>query len=126
MADFLALEWFEELNEVLRAAGPVPLESAGVTLRVVLEFSDAPPTRPHAMTFTLSPDGASAEPGDHLAADALVRLPFADALALASGNFDSATALREDRIKVRGDVNAVVPLLGWLQRAHPHGDAAKP
>jgi hypothetical protein len=122
VADFLSVDWFEGLNEVLRAAGPVPLEGAS-TLRVVLQFSDAPSSLPHAMTFTLRPDGASAEPGDHLAADALVRLPYADALALTSGGFDSATALREGRIKVRGDVNAVVPLLAWLQHAHPHGDA---
>ena len=118
MADFLSVDWFEGLNEVLRAAGPVPLEGES-TLRIVLQFSDAPSNLPHAMTFTLRPDGASAELGDHLAADALVRLPYADAVALTSGAFDSATALREGRIKVRGDVNAVVPLLAWLQRAHP-------
>ena len=123
MADFLGLEWFESLNEVLRAAGPVPLESEH-TLRVVLEFPDAPPSGAHALTFTLSPEGASAESGDHLAADALIKLSYADALALTGGTLDSASALREGRIKVRGDVNAVVPLLAWLQRAHPHGDAS--
>jgi hypothetical protein len=40
-------------------------------------------------------------------------------LALSLGQFDSATALREGRIKVRGDINAIVPVLGWLQQAHP-------
>ena len=71
------------------------------------------------MTFTLSGAAASLDAGDHLAADALVRLKYADALALATGKFDSATALREGRIKVRGDINAIVPLLSWLQQAHP-------
>ena len=123
MADFLSVEWFEGLNEVLRVAGPVPLDGEDVTLRVVLQFSGAPSAQPHALTFTLRSEGASVEPGDHLAADALVRLAYADALALTSGNLDSATALREGRIKVRGDVNAVVPLLAWLQRAHPRGGA---
>ncbi|MHB1088878.1 MAG: SCP2 sterol-binding domain-containing protein [Acidimicrobiales bacterium] len=121
MADFLGVEWFEHLNDVLRAAGPVPLEGENV-LRVVLEFPDAPPSSAHALTFTLSPEGARAEIGDHLAGDALIRLSYADALALTNGTLDSASALREGRIKVRGDVNAVVPLLAWLQRAHPHGE----
>ncbi|MBW4077694.1 MAG: SCP2 sterol-binding domain-containing protein [Acidobacteria bacterium] len=124
MADFLGVEWFDELNDVLRAAGPVPLETEGATLRVVLEFSNAPGSVAHALTFTLSPDGARAEIGDHLAADALIALTYADALALTNGTLDSASALREGRIKVRGDINAVVPLLAWLQQAHPHGDRA--
>jgi putative sterol carrier protein len=72
------------------------------------------------MTFTLGPEGASVDAGDHLAADALLRLSFADATALTSGQFDSATALREGRIKVRGDINAIVPVLSWIQQAHPH------
>lgn len=122
MADFLGVEWFEHLNEVLRAAGPVPLEGERA-LRVVLEFPDAPASGAHALTFTLSPEGARAEIGDHLAADALIRLSYANALALSTGTLDSASALREGRIKVRGDVNAVLPLLAWLQRAHPHGDS---
>ncbi len=121
MAEFLGAQWFEELNEVLGAAGPVPTE--GATLRVVLEFPDAPANGAHALTFTMSPDGASAEGGDHLAADAIIRLAYSDALALTTGSLDSASALREGRIKVRGDINAVVSLLAWLQRAHPHGDS---
>jgi hypothetical protein len=123
VAAFLGPEWFEALNDVLRAAGPVPLDSQH-TIRVVLEFPDAPANGAHALTFTLSPQGASAESGDHLAANALIQLSYADALALTSGTLNSASALREGRIKVRGDVNAVVPLLAWLQRAHPQGDVS--
>ncbi len=120
MADFLTTEWFAELNETLAAAGPVPFERGASAFRVVIEFPDAPRALPHAMTFTLGPEGASVDVGDHLAADALIRLSFADAAALTSGKFDSATALREGRIKVRGDINAIVPVLNWLQQAHPH------
>ena len=122
MADFLSGEWFDSLNETLRAAGPVPFEHEGSTFRIVFEFPDAPVSVPHAMTFTLERDCAHADAGDHLAADALVRLSYADAAALNSGTFDSATALREGRIKVRGDINAIVPLLGFLQRAHPRAE----
>lgn len=63
----------------------------------------------------MSAQGASAELGDHLAADAVVRLSFKDAEALTSGTLESASALREGRLKVRGDVNALVPLLAWMQ-----------
>ena len=59
------------------------------------------------------------EPGDHLAADAIVRLTYDDAAVAHRRPIDSASALRDGRIKVRGDINAIVPLLGWLQRAHP-------
>jgi hypothetical protein len=119
VADFLTAEWFAELNETLAAAGPVPFESTAAPFRVVIEFPDAPRALPHAMTFTLGPEGASVDAGDHLAADALLRLSYTDATALTTGQFDSATALREGRIKVRGDINAIVPVLSWLQQAHP-------
>ncbi len=119
MADFLSAEWFTQLNETLRSAGPVPFEGGASTVRVVLEFPDAPKSAPHAVTFTLSAEGASVEAGDHLAADAIVQLSYADATSLTSGGIDSASALRDGRIKVRGDINAIVPVLGWLQRAHP-------
>jgi hypothetical protein len=121
VAAFLSPEWFDGLNATLASAGPVPLEHDAPAIRVVLEFPDAPGSLPHAMTFTITSTGATLAPGDHLAADALMRLSFADALALTGGEFDSATALREGRVKVRGDVNAIVPLLSWLQSAHPHG-----
>jgi SCP-2 sterol transfer family len=116
VADFLTDEWFAGLNTSLAAAGPVPLE---VAVRVVLEFADAPGSLPHALTFTLAPEGASVTPGDHLAADALVRLSFADARALVAGATSSATALRDGRVKVRGDLDAVTALVEWLKGAHP-------
>jgi hypothetical protein len=119
VADFLSTEWLRELNESLANAEPVSLESGPATVRVVIEFPDAPNNRPHAITFSIGPDGARVESGDHLAADAIVRLAYADASALTGGDIDSATALRDGRVKVRGDVNAIVPLLGWLQRARP-------
>jgi hypothetical protein len=119
VADFLSTEWFRELNEILERAGPVPNGNGAPTVRLVIEFPDAPKSGPHAITFTIGPEGARVESGDHLAADAIVRLSFADASALTGGDIDSASALRDGRIKVRGDINAIVPLLSWLQRAHP-------
>ncbi|MEO9181387.1 MAG: SCP2 sterol-binding domain-containing protein [Acidimicrobiales bacterium] len=119
MTTFLSPEWFQELSHTLAEAGHVPFESDTPMVRVVFEFSDAPKSVPHAITFTLASEGATIEGGDHLAADAIVRLSYVDATSLANGTIDSASALRDGRIKVRGDINAVVPVLGWLQRAHP-------
>lgn len=119
MADFLSTEWFQELNDTLENAESVSLDSSAPTTRIVIEFPDAPSSGPHAITFSIGPDGARVDSGDHLAADAVLRLSFADASALTGGDIDSASALRDGRIKVRGDINAIVPLLSWLQRAHP-------
>ncbi len=119
MADFLSSEWFSELNATLGAASPVPFEGEAAVVRVVIEFFDAPTSGAHAITFTLSPDGARVDAGDHLFADAIVRLSYADASALTEGLIQSEVAIREGRIKVRGDINAIVPVLGRLQRAHP-------
>jgi hypothetical protein len=121
VADFLSTEWFRELNESLAEAEPLPVANDAPTVRVVIEFPDAPNNRPHAITFAIGADGARVESGDHLAADAIVRLSYADASALTGGDIDSASALRDGRVKVRGDINAIVPLLNWLQRAHPSG-----
>jgi hypothetical protein len=122
VADFLSTEWFQGLNETLERAEPVPVDPDAATVRVVIEFRDAPNHALHAITFSVGTEGAHVEPGDHLAADAIVQLSFADAAALTGGDIDSASALRDGRVKVRGDINAVVPLLNWLQRAHPSTD----
>jgi hypothetical protein len=117
MAPFLSAEWFVALNETLTRAGVPPLGDRS-DLRVVLEFVDGPSSAPHAMTLTLTTSGAIAEPGDHLAADAVVRLTYVDAEALTQGTLESAVALREGRIKVRGDVQALAPLLDWFLVSH--------
>jgi putative sterol carrier protein len=122
VADFLSAEWFLSLNESLEHADPVPFADGAATVRVVIEFPDAPSNGPHALTFSIGSDGARVDAGDHLAADAIVQIAYADASSLTNGDVDSASALRDGRIKVRGDINAIVPLLGWLQRAHPNAN----
>ena len=119
MAAFLSTQWFEQLNAVLRLAGPVPLESDRESFRVVIELSDAPADKPDALTLTLHRSGASAQSGDIGDGDAAIRLSFADAERLTLGTFDSASALREGRVKLRGDLNAITSVVGWLQHAHP-------
>ena len=119
MADFLSDSWFVRLNETLTQAGPVPVEH-DVLFRIVIEMTDAPGGAPHALTLTIHDGEAKVDPGDNLLADTLIRLSYADAKALFRGDIDSAGALREGRVKVRGNINALVPLLEWMLHAHPH------
>ena len=110
MPDFLSPDWFSALNAAL-ASVEAPDD---VLRRVVVEFLGAPASLPHAMTLTIGPEASGVAAGDHLAADALVRLDYVDARAIAEGRLASADALREGRVKVRGDVDAILPLLEWL------------
>ena len=116
MADFLSPPWFEEVNETLARAPTPPSDTA--PWRLVVEFTGAPATGPHALTLTIGDTGARLEPGDHLGAETLIRLTFDDARALSSGRLTSANALREGRLKVRGDLGPAVALLAWARDAH--------
>jgi putative sterol carrier protein len=114
---FLSDEWFSELSETLRKAGPAPLADGASELRLVFELTDGPSTLPHALTFAVTKAGVSVTAGDHLAADAVIRISYLDAEALANGSITSANAVRDGRLKIRGDVHGLVPLLGWLLHA---------
>jgi len=113
MTAFLSPEWFSDLNE--RWAGGTVGPELEVDRHVVLEMRDAPAAGPHAVTLTLSRGRATVAPGDFLGAEVLLTLGYDDARSLVEGTLDSAAALRQGRIKVRGDVSALVPLTSWLQ-----------
>lgn len=117
MSDFLSDSWFEELNARLRSCASAPLPLGARPCRVVIDVPDAPGQLPHALTLSISDEGAHVTPGDSPFADTILRLSYLDAAALTSGQLDSASALREGRIKVRGDVNVLVPLATWLHAA---------
>ena len=118
MADFLSAEWLAALNGDLREAGPPPIDEGANTIRIVFELTDAPSSMPHAITFTVTPGGASVEVGDHLGADAVIRIDYRDGQALTKGTLTSADAVRDGRFKIRGDVQGLRPLLSWILGAH--------
>jgi hypothetical protein len=117
VSEFLSDPWFEELNARLFTAAPAVLPEGARPCQVVIDVPDAPDALPHALTLSISDEGARVTPGDSLNADAVLRLNYLDAAALTAGQLDSANALREGRIKVRGDVNVLVPLTTWLHAA---------
>ena len=118
MGNFLSADWFASINQKLSEnVTKLALPSGQSELRVVLEWTDGPGNSPHALTFSATADGATITLGDHIAADALITLRYADALALAEGTLDTASALREGRLKIRGDVQAMLVLAGALRQA---------
>jgi putative sterol carrier protein len=117
VSEFLSDQWFSHLSESLRKAGPAPFDEGVVEVRIVFELTDGPSSLPHTITFAVTPDAVTVQPGDHHAADAVIRISYEDAAALASGQLTSAKAVRDGRLKIRGDVHGLVPLLTWLLRA---------
>jgi hypothetical protein len=127
VARYLTAEWVEafdaalgalDLSDAIAAAAPgslaaadgafsvaqvvsgvpadVPAASASGEVRVVLSVADG-----HAH-MALDPDGAG------VPATATIALGYADALALALGRLDPADALAAGRVRVRGDLAALV------------------
>ncbi len=124
MGDFLSDRWFEELNARLAASTRAALPAGTRPSRIVLDLVDAPVGAVSAVTLALADARVSVAPGAVEEPDAVLRLSFRDAADLAAGALDSASALREGRVKVRGDVNVLVPLAGWLLDALAAGPAA--
>jgi hypothetical protein len=113
VAEFLSPEWFAGVEQRLLDTGPLRGAPAD-PLHVVLEIEGAPSSGPHAITLSASTSGTSLQPGDHLAAETILTLRYDDALALSEGRLSSATALREGRIKVRGDLNRLLGMAEGL------------
>jgi len=113
VATFLSPEWFGQVGERL-AAAPVPgpdVPSQSVTL----VFEGGPTDGVNAVSLSLNAQGATVTAGETVNASVVLRLSFDDARALSSGTLESATALREGRIKARGDLASLTALGPWLQ-----------
>ena len=111
MAQFLSAEWCAQVNDRLTSSTLPPVTEAHY---VVLALTNGPSTAAHALTVAVTPQGASVQLGDHLAADTMLRLTYDDALAISEGTLSSAAALREGRLKVSGDLTVVVAIAPWL------------
>jgi len=119
VAEFLSTEWLEDVNRAVSREMPsADLFSGLHALRVVMEMPDGPANLPHALTLTAEPTGFSVALGDHLAADVILRIPYTDAHNLANGQVSSSALLRGGHIKVRGDVNLLIPFVTVLSSLH--------
>jgi hypothetical protein len=88
---------------VAQVVSGVPSDiSAGQEVRVVLTVAEG---RAH---LAFDPDGVSGTTTATTATTATIALGYADALALALGRLDPADALAAGRVRVRGDLAALV------------------
>ena len=120
MARYLSAEWVEsfdaalgaiDLRDAIEAAGADSLLVADGTFSVAQVVDDGPQGTVRTVLtvadgrahLALDPDGsASAD------ADVILALGYADALAMALGELEPADALANGRIRVRGDLSALV------------------
>ena len=120
MPDFLTDQWFEDVNRRFCESLSAQLPEETSECRVVIELTDVPENLARALTLTVSTTGVEVTAGEGHDATATVRMSYVDAHALSTGQLDSASALREGRFKVRGDVTRLIPLTAWLQSAWAH------
>ena len=118
MANFLEPGWFEIMNQHLGALDAnQDLADSDAHLRVVIHVVDAPATLPNALTLSVDGTTVQLEPTESPLSDVTVLLTYDDAAAISSGTLRSSQALREGRLKVRGDVNALVRVASSLAAA---------
>lgn len=116
MPEVLSSAWFEQMNVRLAAVTPdLPVPPSDVC--VVFEFTNEPTGGPHAMTFTVEGGRAHLTAGYHLGANVIIRLSFEDGRALAEGSLHAGQALRDGRLKVRGDTDALNQCGAWIVAA---------
>lgn len=108
-------EWCAERTSQWSALGAPPLPGEG-PFRVVFSFTDG--GDPHALTLTMA-EVVSIEVGDHLMADCVIELSRGDAEAMIAGTSTSAAALRDGKLKVRGNINSLVAMSDWFRKAKP-------
>ena len=113
MTTFLSPGWFDQAGERLALAASPGTDT--VSRIITLVVVDGPLGVPSAMSLSVSAEGATLAPGARDDASVTIRLSYEDALALSGGTLESATALRDGRVKVAGDLAALTPLGPWLQ-----------
>ena len=108
--------WLEECNGALAGVSGLPADARRL---VVTEVVTGAPAGTHDhVTLILDDAGARLRAGDDLSASAWLTVAMADAEALHRGELDPATALAEGRVRVRGDLRAVVDAVALLADAH--------
>jgi hypothetical protein len=123
MAPYLSPEWVQafndalaqlDLSEAVAAAGAGSVTASGGRFAVAQEVHGAPDGIGHAGTVrtVLTVEGdlvsLSTDPDGALAANVTIALGYDDALAIARGETDPATALAGGRVRVRGELAVLV------------------
>ena len=104
------------MNDQLSSVGS-PL-SGDVT--VVLYFEGDLTREDASLSLKVTSERAYVSPGSLESPDVQVHIQFADAEQLAQGHTDSATLLRQGKLKVRGDVHRLIGSIDALQQILRH------
>lgn len=113
-APLLSDAWLAECNAALADAPGLE----GRPLVVTELVPDAPDGRHRAVTLVADGDGVRLVAGEQPGASAWLTVSMRDAAALHQGDLDPARALTEGRVRVRGDLGAVVAFATALADAH--------
>lgn len=108
--------WLEECNTALAS---VPGTAPDARPLVVTERVTGVPEGAHDhITLVVDEAGARLRGGEVAAPSAWITIAMQDAEALHLGRLDPAVALTEGRVRVRGDLRAVVDAMALLAEAH--------
>ncbi len=120
MARYLSPEWVHsfdaalgslDLHDAIQAAGAGSLAAADGAFSVVQLVTGVPDTTDDVRVVLSVAEGRAhmtLDPEGKHGGTATIVLGYADALALAQGRLDPADALAEGRVRVRGDLAALV------------------
>jgi hypothetical protein len=112
VALFLSAEWLGQLEEALGDLC-VPGREEGLSLQQVVRA----PGGERAYAILIGPGGTRVRPGRLEHPDVVVSEDMDTARAVARGELSAQAALREGRIRIRGDVARFLALLGALAPA---------
>jgi hypothetical protein len=112
--EFLSTEWFSAGAARLRAAAE-QRPASGAPIRVQFEFSHAPADGVQSLALVVDNQSMELRPGEIPGADVRVRMDYADGAALFAGELSSSRALRDGRLKVRGDVAKLLTVFTRLR-----------
>lgn len=107
-------EWIASCNDALGAlAAP-----EATSLTVVERVTGAPADVHDVVSLVADAHGVRVEAGEATGASAWLTVAFDDAAALNEGRLEPADAIATGRLRVRGDLRAVVDAVGLLAQAH--------
>lgn len=106
-------EWLAECNAAL-ATLPAPARPLAVTERL----TDPPEGSFGAITLVADDDGVRLVAGADEAAGTSITISATDAAALHAGTLSPAEAITQGKVRVRGDLRAVVEATALLAAAH--------
>jgi SCP-2 sterol transfer family len=115
VAALLTDDWLASCNVALADA---PGREGARPLVVTELVPDAPEGAHRAVTLVADETGVRLVAGDDPTAAAWLTVAYADAEALHTGRLAPAEALTQGRVRVRGDLTAVVDAVATLAGAH--------